>query len=395
MKMAFVIGSLTGGGAERVAMNLVSHINSAFADSVQCDLIVLNKTGDYQYEGPVIFINEAYDQNNILRKAIYHYYLYVKKLKDLKEKKVYDMVISFTTLPNIVNIRSKGKEKCVISIRNYTSLNLSVRQQNRIRHYYHMADRVVAVSEVCREDMIENFGINANKISVIYNPYDLETIQSRMLMSLPESDTHLFDNTKTIVAVGRISKQKAFWRLIKAVALLKGSVDNIQLVILGKELHGKEQTELLRALIDKYELDEQVHLLGFKHNPYQYMYNGDVYALSSRFEGFPNGMAEAMACGLPIVSVNCLTGPLEILAPKWYGINDVDQVDNAEYGILVQRYEPDESLTEINEGDRRLAKAIEAVLTDVKMAQQYRTKAKERIDTFHVRHIIGQWLRLE
>lgn len=395
MKMAFMIGSLTGGGAERVAMNLVAHINKMFGDSVSCDLIVLNKTGDYQYDGPVIYINDTYESNNLFKKALYHFYLYAKKLKALKAHKGYDMVISFTTLPNIVNIRSKGKEKCVISIRNYTSLNLSSKQQSRIKRYYNKADQVVAVSEVCREDMIENFGIASNKISVIYNPYDVESIHSKMLLPLQPEDAQLFENKKTLVAVGRISKQKAFWRTIKALAVLKDKYEDLQLVILGKELSGNVQTELLETLIAKYELEDRVKLLGFKHNPYQYMYHSDIYVLSSNFEGFPNSLAEGMACGLPVVSVNCLTGPLEILAPKWYGIEDVEEVDEAEYGILVQRYNADESLMDINDGDKHLAVAIERLLENKQKYDDYKIKATERIESFHVRQIVGQWLRLE
>ncbi len=309
------------------------------------------------------------------------------------------MVVSFATLANLINIKTKGDEKCVISIRNFTSLNLPLDKKKVVRKFYPKADHVVAVSEVCKTDMIDHFAIREEQISVIYNPYNIEKIHKMMVE--PVEDLEVFGlgsdslpSTNTIISVGRISEQKGFWRLIKAVALLKVKIPDIKLLILGKELKGTRYTQMLEGLIEKHGLEDQVELLGFKDNPYQYLYNANLYVLSSKFEGFPNGMTEAMACGLPIVSVNCLSGPLEILAPNQIGSNDVEEIYEGSYGILIPRYTDDELYDKVNLGDIKMAAAIEMILEDKDKAKFYQEKSSERVADFHVSAIAKEWLKL-
>lgn len=395
MRMAFLVGSLTGGGAERVAITLCEHINSTCEKEVSCDLIVLNKTGDYSYNGNLIYINGKYTHGNLFRKVLYHYFLYRRRLRQLKRQMAYDVVISFATLPNRMNLASKMDERCIISVRNYTTLNLPAKVQKKVRKLYRKADHIVAVSEVSAQDLISNFGMEPEKLSVIYNPYDIEGIRRKMMAQVQEKEKREFVPGKTIVAIGRISEQKAFWRLVKAVGVIKETVPDVRLLILGRELHGNEQTRLLCKLIEKYELAKNVHLLGFKKNPYPFLYNSDIYALCSKYEGFPNGMAEAMACGLPIVSINCLSGPMEILDPESLGNDDVIGVREGKYGILVKRYDNHESLMAINDNDRLFADAILELLQDENKRKHYMEQSRNRIFDFHVSKIIDKWIKLE
>ncbi len=377
MKIAIIIGSLTGGGAEKVAINICEHISKEYLGKIECDLIVLNNTGDYEYNGSIIYLNEIYKKKDILKKAFYHFFYYRYKLKKLKTKNKYDRVISFATLPNILNIKTKSGEKCIISVRNYASLELSERKKKLIAYAYNKADEIVAVSELCKQDLIENFSLDRNKVKVIYNPYNIEKIQKDMLLNVDE-DVHLF-NKHTLISVGRISPQKAFWRLLKAVSIVKSDIKDIKVVILGRELDGSQNTELLMRIIGKYNLQEHVELIGFKKNPYQYMNLSAAFVLTSKFEGFPNAMTEAMAVGLPVISVNCLSGPKEILA-------------NGEYGILIPQYEDGENLEEICEGDRVLAKAIVDLLKSTDKQKYYKEQARLRVNDFKVSKIVSLWL---
>ena len=380
-KIAFVVSSLTGGGAERVVINLCEFFNEKCKNEVQCDLIVLNNTGDYIYHGPMQIINKEYSEKNIVKKVYYHFIGYRWKLLQIKKKNRYDQVISFATLANKINIQTHHTEDTIVSVRNYLSLNLNAKQKKDVMHLYKKADKIIAVSQACKEDLVQHFQLNAEKIQVIYNPYQIVKINKAKEASIGP-DNHYFQKDKTIIAVGRISRQKAFWRIIKAMAVLKDKDPEIRLIILGKELDGQSMTTKLNHLIDNYQLHEQVHLLGFKANPYAYISRADVYVLSSLYEGFPNGMTEAMIIGKPIISVNCLSGPSEIL-------------QEGQYGVLIPQYDQDEFTDDITEGDRKLAQSIEKLFKDSELRSYYESQSLHRGNDFSIDSIASQWLELE
>ncbi len=380
-KIALVISSLTGGGAERVAINLCEYFNEQYEDKLQCDLIVLNNTGDYIYHGPKHIINKNYNDKNLVKKIFYHWIGYRWKLARLKKKQDYDQVISFASLANTLNLQTYGKEDTIVSVRNYLSLNLNARQKEQIKRHYQKADKIIAVSKACKQDLVDNFYLDEKKIEVIYNPYQIHKIQQAQAASIG-GDSLYYKKKKTIIAVGRISRQKAFWRIIKAIAYLKEDDPEIRLLILGKELNGQEITHKLEALIDAYHLHEQVHLLGFKSNPYAYVSRADLYVMSSLYEGFPNGMTEAMILGKPIISVDCLSGPSEIL-------------HQGEYGILIPQYAQDEHTQEITEGDIKIAQSIQKLLQEPELLAHYEQKSKQRGNDFLIDTIALQWLNLE
>jgi glycosyltransferase involved in cell wall biosynthesis len=120
------------------------------------------------------------------------------------------------------------------------------------------------------------------------------------------------------LAVGRLTVEKDYPTLIKAFSILSEK-NNFRLIILGE---GKKRSEL-ESLIKRLELQEKIDLPGFTRNPYVYMRNCDIFVLSSATEGFPNTLIEAMACGTPVVSTDCPSGPREIL-------------DNGKFGKLVK-----------------------------------------------------------
>ncbi|NJS16372.1 MAG: glycosyltransferase [Nostocaceae cyanobacterium CSU_2_110] len=116
------------------------------------------------------------------------------------------------------------------------------------------------------------------------------------------------------LAVGRLTEQKDFSTLIKAFSLVRKE-KLARLIILGEgEARGQ-----LEATIKNLGISEDVLLPGFTDNPYAYMYNANAFVLSSRWEGLPTVLIEAMACGCPVVATDCPSGPQEILAAGKYG----------------------------------------------------------------------------
>ena len=390
MKIAFMISSLTGGGAERVAINLTHYFQEQLKDQVDCDLIVLNNIGDYSIE-EAIFINERYSQNPF-KKALFHFWLYPHKLRKIKKEKQYDAVISFTPLPNRMNIKSNAGEKSIISVRNYTSLIHSQKVQNILRKEYPRADKIIAVSEKCKEDLQASLGLDPALIKCIYNPYPISTIIKEGALSIPDEEAFLFENKETIISIGRFSDQKAFWRIIKAVAVMKETLPNIKLVLMGKEEGGSKNQAFLELLVNRFRLESNVHFVGFKENPFAYIQRSQVFVLCSQYEGFPNALTEAMCLGVPVVSTDCLSGPREILAPELDLSTSLDEIMKASSGILVPQYPADENREGITKNDKMLAASILELIQDEEMRKHYSEAAKQRAKDFEVGVIANQWI---
>jgi len=178
------------------------------------------------------------------------------------------------------------------------------------RRFYGRYDTVICQSQDMRNDLIENFGLSQNKAVVINNPVDIEQIRKRTLdVVTSEKAKHYFDDVNTInlVAAGRLTKQKGFDVLIKAIALCNNR--RLKLVLLGDGPMYHDLLELATSL----GVANQIRFAGFQNNPYYFFSQADAFLLSSRFEGFPNVVLEALVCGTPVIAVPAPGGVKEIL----------------------------------------------------------------------------------
>jgi len=148
-----------------------------------------------------------------------------------------------------------------------------------------------------KQDIHESYGVDENSITVINNPLDFKAIET--FLSDERSGRVLMERDKTtILAVGNLRRQKGFDILLRAMAQLG---ERFHLYILGE---GKER-RLLEKMVDELDLSDKVTLLGFHKNPYIHMKNADMVVLSSRYEGFPNVILEANACGRFVIAFAC------------------------------------------------------------------------------------------
>jgi len=194
-------------------------------------------------------------------------------------------------------------------------------------YLYPKADGIIAVSAGVANDLAAFAGLPRESIEVVNNP--VVTTELRELAKEPFEHRWFRPGLPPVVlAVGRISVQKDYETLVRAFRLLRNERD-CRLLILGD---GPERAEL-EALIGELNLREDVELFGFSRNPYAVMARASVLALSSRWEGSPNVLVEAMACGLPVVSTDCPSGPREILMDGKFGglvpVGDYTQLANA------------------------------------------------------------------
>lgn len=189
------------------------------------------------------------------------------------------------------------------------------------RWTYPRAEAVVAVSAGVANDLAATIGFQRQHVRVIYNP----VVTSAMLSESHEPLGHPWfkpGEPPVVLGVGRLVRQKDFSTLIRAFAILRRQ-RAARLVILGEGEERRALTDLTKEL----NIDQDVALPGFVPNPFNYMRASSVFALSSRWEGFGDVVAEALACGTRVVSTDCRSGPAEIL-------------ENGKWGTLVPVGEP-------------------------------------------------------
>lgn len=387
--VAFIIHTLSDGGAERIMSYLTQHYSTAENKY----LIVYHRSEiEYDFDGEMICL-DIEPSNNAIGKLL-NYVRRVYTLRKIKIKLKIDKSISMLDSPNIVNILSRRKDKVIISLRNhksneYTGIKKSI-YTKLIRFLYNKADKIIAISEGVAKDLIENIKLDKNKVEVIYNPVDTKKIQRLMNEEIDEFDK--FKGKKVIINSGRLTHQKGQWHLLKSFKRVCETNDNIVLAILGQ---GELETDLKKLASDLGVLDKVV-FLGYKKNPFKYLKRADVFVLTSLFEGFGNVIVEAMATGIPVISTDCKSGPREILSEENKEYSKLKEVYYAKYGVLVPNFDANgfDDNKELTLEEKVLAEAIDSLLNDEEKINEYRTRGLERLQEFEMREITSKWENL-
>lgn len=293
-KIYFLLPGLTFGGAERVIFTLCNYIDRS---KLQPTLVLFNKEGM-----PLNLLNSDVEiidlKINRIRYAIF-------QVLKLIQKNQPDIVfggwgeVSAFLSPFIPFF---NKTKFVARETNVVSEHVKRKEIKFFYRFYNNFNRIIAQSDDMKMDLIENFHIKPEKIVKINNPVDVEFIQKQMI-----STEELVDSkTKNVMAIGNLTERKGFDLLLDVFSHLKD--ENIQLSILGDGC----DKEILQKKKEDLGLNN-VKFLGIKQNPYPYLNQADLFVLSSRYEGFPNVLLEAGACGTYSLANNCPGGINEII----------------------------------------------------------------------------------
>lgn len=337
--VAIYIPSLGGGGAERVMVTLA---NGFVERGLRVDLVLARAEGPYLSEVAAGVRVVDLGNHRILASlpALVRYLRSTRPSSMLSALTHVNVIAVVARLLARVPTRLVVSERATYSLQRLQATTLRARILTPLMRWaYPRADAVVAVSRGVADDLAQAIGLPAERIAVAYNPVVTSALLEQA--NAPVHHPWVADGQFPIVlGVGRLSTEKGFSTLIQAFAKVR-SQRPCRLVILGE---GELRAEL-ETLIAEHGLSSDVLLPGFVVNPFAWMRRASLFVLPSIYEGLPNALIQAMACGTPVVSADCPSGPMEILEGGKWGrlvpVGDVDAMADAIAATLSDVQHPD------------------------------------------------------
>jgi len=358
VKVIFFLGALGGGGAERVASNLMKYL-----DRNRFDISLVLCEDEVAYSIPNDVKKYVLLRNK--KKRVFNHFIKILKLYRILIKEKPDVILSFMEYPNIINVLFKyiipfRNIKHLISVRIVESRFYPRKYWRFLKFFYSKADIIICVSNDVVKDLIENFNIQKNKMIVIYNPVCLKDIEA--LKNEEIYEIWFKNNNPKIISVGRLTEQKGYDYLLRAFKIVMEKGITADLIILGE---GDKKT--IENLAKDLKVEEHVILPGFQRNPFKFISKSDIFVLSSLYEGFPNALIEAMACNVPVIATRCPSGPEEIITD---GVN----------GLLVPVKD-----------EKALAEAIIDLLKNKTKAEKLAKAGRKRVEDFDINTIVKKY----
>ncbi len=325
-KILFFIPTLTGGGAEKVLVNLVNNMDKQKYNitvmtlfNVGVNIEYLNEDIEYKYVFKKLF------RGNIHIFKLFSPEFLFKRI--IKEE--YDVIISYLQGPTTRIVSGcRNKDTKLVNwmhneIDDIKKIMSSYRNKTELIKCYKKYDSTVFVAETVKESFNKIMPRIDKGLKVLYNTVDSDEIKMKSIQKI--EDIKYDSNKINLISVGRFAHQKGYERLLKiASKLVKDDKLDIHLYLLGKG----ELEEKYKQIIDENDIERNVSFLGYKINPYKYVKNSDLFVCSSYHEGYSTAVTESLIVGTPIITTNC-SGMEEMLG------------SNNEYGIIVNNTDED------------------------------------------------------
>ena len=397
-EICVLINSLNIGGAEKVALKLAEFLNIK-------KFFLLEKNMAYSVkEKDILFLSSHTNSTPGWWKTFYIPF-YAQNLNKLIIRN--STVISFLERANFVNIIASKKSgfKSIASVR----MSL-VHGRKRFHPYnflakilYSKADKVVAVSNGIKEELINVYNVPQEKIRIIYNPVWANEIEKQANEDIEQAV--FLCKTPFLITVGRLTYPKGQWFLLRVFRQVKKRNKDLKLMIIGggdlenylvklaEELGFKVYSSFIG---DKLHENYDVYFMGFQKNPFKFVSKALLFVFPSLWEGFPNALLEAMACGVPVISADCRSGPREILAPDTDFMYQTREPEFAQYGILMPVFDGKLKKAEepLTKEEKVWAEVISELLENSKLREYYVKKGKQRIKDFSPEKILPEWKKV-
>ncbi len=355
LKIAIITSTLGGGGAQKSSANL-SFVLSKLDYDVHI-ISILNQI-DYEYQGKLLNLGKLKDQNDSIFGKIKCFRLFYNYLKSEN----FDYIIDSRARPTffkqlLINKILYANQKVIYVVHSYRLKNYIPKSRFLAKVLYKNAFQLVAVSQDIKKLIQLKYGFN--QVSTIYNCLSKsELVANQDTPKLPQ---------KFILFFGRIDDQvKNISLLIDAYNQSKLAVNNTKLVILGE---GPDTTYLKQKTVD-LQLQHQIVFLPYCADPSSIIKRALFSVLSSRYEGFGMVLIESLSFGIPVVSVDCKSGPSEVINHK-------------ENGLLVDNHSP-----------IALADAFNEFIENKKLYNHCKQQAKQSVEKFSDDIISKSWLNL-
>lgn len=329
-KVAILINSLLGGGAERVVSILLHHLQDEF----DIHLVLLSPTIEYTIpvDQKITVLDRFPSKSNVLNILkipilAFKYYRFLRKNKIATSL---SLLNRSNFIASCLKILGWGG-KVILSERIFTSAIYDNKTwegklgQLLVRRLYPKANVIVCNSKNIEKDLREVFKVQT-QFKIIYNPIDLTT-KSKAHDALPV----LASNTFTFVSMGRLNEQKNHSMLIEAASMLSDIDCCVQIIGKG-DLRASLENE-----IQLLKMQKKVILVDHTDTPFKYLEAADCFVLTSNFEGFPNVVLESLAYSLPVIATDCPGGIRELIAPAFdIGASPItSEIFYADHGLLI------------------------------------------------------------
>jgi len=365
-RICFVLPSLAGGGAERAAVHV---LNALDGESWDRWMYLFRSEGPYLSDVSSAIRLESGAAGSKLGR--------IDGLRRFIRTTRPDLVVSFLSYFSVLTAARLARVGTRVIFNQQTPMSAFL--DDRDYHWrrpwdrrlfagvtrlgYRLADAVVTTSRGVADDIVQRFGVRGSQVRVVHNPVDLQAVAAKSAESIDDVHANRWIQP-VIVAAGRLADAKNYPLLIDAMQLLRVKRP-ARLFILGT---GDREAEL-RALVSAKSLDDAVTFCGFQANPWKYIARADVFALTSRYEGFGNVLLEAMACGVPVVATSS-PGTREIIS-------------DGENGLLVGRHEPAD-----------VAAALDRLLADDALRRRLSEQARRSVQRFALSAVAAEYDRV-
>ena len=355
-KICIVVQSLSEGGAQR-STALLSKTLALLGHDIHL-VSVLNKI-EYDFEGTLFNLGELKERNDTFFGRLNRLLVFRKYLKEHNFDYIIDNRARVQAYREILITKVLYGTKGVYVIRNYDDLTFT--KYEWLNRYLYRNEIMIAVSEGIREKFEKKYALN--NITTINNAVDIDSLAK--MANQTSSDAQALG--KFIILYGRLDDEyKNLKLLLEAFKESRLPKNNVKLVIIGD---GPDK-DMIISHSDSLGLSDQMVFYPYTDNPFVYVKHAAFTLVTSRVEGFPRVILESLAIGTPVISVDCPTGPGEI-------------IDHGKNGLLVENFNP-----------KALAEAMDSFIFDKELYDFCKSHAQASIEKYSMQHISQEWKKV-